>query len=55
MDQDDIKEFLKTHLQIKCTGGDFTNPNRRTISLVLDGEEISSASFDVVQQREYGG
>ena len=55
-DFEQLKQFLKENISIQCTSkGSLTNPNGRTVSLYLEGEEISSAHFDVVQQREYEG
>ena len=54
-DKTSVIEFLKENLSIEVDDGDFTDPNRRTIKLFLGKEEISRASFDVVQKREYEG
>ena len=52
---EDVKKYLKEHLTLDVAGGDWTMPNYRTIVLRLDGEIISSVTFDVVQKSEYEG
>jgi hypothetical protein len=52
---EDIKQYLKDNLTIDVEGGDFTCPNYRTIVLRLEGEIISTTTFDVVQKGEYEG
>lgn len=52
---DVIGPYLEKHLKLQLTRGNFTDPNNRTIQLVLKGEVISEVSFDVVQKREYEG
>lgn len=54
-DFEQLKRYLRENLSIKVERGFFTDPNSRIITLRLEGEEISSASFDVVQAREYEG
>jgi hypothetical protein len=52
---DELLDYLKSNLSIEIENGDFIDPNRRWIILKLDNEQISSASFDVVQKPEYEG
>lgn len=50
----ELLALLRDSLRIKVSTGDFTNPNSRKLLLMLDGEEVASAEFDVVQKEEYG-
>lgn len=50
-----ITENVLSQLSIEVSGGDFTNPNSRTIILKLGDRIISRDYFDVVQKREYEG
>lgn len=51
----ELKELLRDTLTLELSRPDFTDPNSRTVKLMFAGEELSSVSFDVVQQREYEG
>jgi hypothetical protein len=53
--KDIVREMLEQQLELKLEEGGFTNPNQRTVKLMLYGKQISSISFDVVQKREYEG
>jgi hypothetical protein len=58
MTRDDVERITENvlrNLTLELERGDFTNPNYRTIVLKLGDKEITSVSFDVVQQREYEG
>lgn len=48
---DELLQGLSIHVK----NGGFTDPNSRTVSLLFNGEEISSTWFDVVQMDEYCG
>lgn len=50
-----VADYLRTHLKMRIKRGHFTDPNNRTIELVLEDEVIDEVSFDVVQKREYEG
>lgn len=50
-----IGEYLRQNLKLRVKRGHFTDPNDRTIELVLKGEVIDEVRFDVVQKREYEG
>lgn len=52
---DKIFEYLKEHLQLEILNGGFTDPNSRSVRIILKGEVIAEAGFDVVQKREYEG
>lgn len=52
---DKIFEYLKDHLQLEILNGDFTDPNNRSVRIILKGEVIAEAGFDVVQKDEYQG
>ena len=54
-DVERITENVLSQLHIEVSGGDFTMPNYRTVTLKLGDKVISQTSFDVVQQREYEG
>jgi hypothetical protein len=54
-DVERITENVLTELHIEVNNGDFTNPNSRKIILLYRDRIISTAYFDVVQQREYEG
>jgi len=51
----ELVEVLKQNLRIEVVEGNFTDPNKRTIKLMIGMEKISEADFDVVQKREYEG
>lgn len=50
-----ITESVLKDLTLEMIRPDFTDPNRRTIVLKLNGKEIDQVSFDIVQQNEYEG
>jgi hypothetical protein len=54
-DVERITENILRELTLEMARSDFTDPNRRTIVLKLNGREIDQVSFDVVQQSEYEG
>ena len=54
-DFEQLKEYLRNNLTVSVESGYFTDPNTRVVTLSLDGEEFSRASFDVVQKPEYEG
>jgi hypothetical protein len=54
----DVERIIETvikGLTLELRRSNFTDPNRRTIVLKLDGCEIDQVSFDVVQTGEYEG
>lgn len=56
--REDVERIVRgvlSKLEVKVDGGYFTNPNSRTISLVLDGEVISRTEIDIRQRSEYEG
>ena len=58
MTRDDVERITENvlrNLTLEMERGDFTDPNRRTIVLKLNGMVIDQVSFDVVQTREYEG
>lgn len=55
IDLNDLVAFLRENLRLEVDRGHFTDPNNRRINLMLGDTEITSASFDIVQQREYEG
>lgn len=50
-----VLEVLRAHLQIRVTSGGFTDPNSRTIKVLLGNKEVCSGSFDVSPRPEYEG
>jgi hypothetical protein len=58
MKRDDVERIIENvlrNLSLEVESSGFTDPNRRTIVLKLDGKVITSTTFDVVQMREYEG
>jgi len=59
MTRDDVIRITETVLQrlsIEVTTGGFTNPNRRKISLLYEGDQVIAYEyFDVADQDEYEG
>lgn len=58
MTRDDVERITENvlrNLSLEMERSDFTDPNRRTVVLKLNGTVISRTSFDVVQMREYEG
>lgn len=57
--KEELLVLLKEHLSIHVEGRNFTDPNSRKVKLTWyeDGRhtEIASATFNVVQTREYEG
>src|SRR5690606_14142157 len=51
----EILDALKGTLHLKLSTGGFTDPNDRTVSLMLGDECLSQVSFSVRQSREYEG
>lgn len=51
----DMIAFLKENLKIKIMDGGFTDPNNREVRIIVEGDVIATANFDVVQKREYEG
>jgi len=49
------REILKNDLEIKVEEGGFTDPNGRSVILLLEGKEISRCSIDIKSRREYEG
>lgn len=54
IDRDELERYLENYLSLEIVEGGFTNPNGRTVMLMLGNKEISRVSFDVVQKAEYG-
>lgn len=52
---EDVLEALSSRLRVSVEDGDFTDPNRRTLKLLLGKKCISQTSFDVRGRREYEG
>jgi len=50
-----VENYIRDNLEIEVRSGDFTNPNSRTITVTVGDRIVSSANFDIVQQREYEG
>jgi hypothetical protein len=54
-DVERIVETMLTDLRIEVKGGDFTDPNNRTIVLMHGKTELARTRFNVVQKGEYDG
>jgi len=54
-DVERIVENVLSQLRVEVNGGGFTDPNSRTVKLMLGDREISQTWFDVVQMDEYEG
>ena len=46
---------LKQQLSVRVKNGYFTDPNSRTVEIYLDGDLITSDSFDVSSRPDYEG
>ncbi len=59
LSKDDVERIIENaiteNLSIEIAGGEFTNPNGRTITLKYKDKEIYSASIDIRTRREYEG
>lgn len=53
--KDMIEDFLTNNLTIEVENGHWTDPNTREVNLILAGEVISTAYFNVSQKAEYEG
>jgi hypothetical protein len=49
------REMLEKDLNIEVEEGGFTDPNGRTIKLILHGKQIASCSINIKSRREYEG
>lgn len=54
-DVERIVENVLSQLRVEVNRGDFTDPNSRTVKLMLGDRVISREYFDVVQTDEYEG
>lgn len=54
-DVERIIENVISNLSIEVADGDFTDPNKRTITLRHNSKVISEAYLNVVQKQEYEG
>lgn len=50
-----IAESVIRDLRLELEKTDWTDPNRRTVSLTYNGTTIDSVTFDIKDQREYEG
>lgn len=48
-----LLNVLKESLNFSVDRGDFTNPNERIVTVKFDDIEVTSFSFNVVQEKEY--
>jgi hypothetical protein len=58
LNKEDVERIVGnvlSELRINVCGGDFSDPNRREVTLTLHGKIISTAYFDVVETRDYEG